>query len=361
MLKKNLRRGWTTGACATAASKAAFIGLMTGRCPDVVTIKLPNGQSPEFNIAYQDINHQSVSAGVIKDAGDDPDVTNGLLIISKIVKRDDKNGISFKAGYGVGTVTLPGLPIDVGEPAINPGPRKMIEENLKELKIAKNNLDIDIIIEVPEGQEISKKTWNERLGIIDGISILGTSGIVIPYSCSAWIHSIHRGIDVAIKTNTEHIAACTGSVSEIAAKNEYNLPAQSMIDMGDFVGGMLKYLKKHTLPRVTIAGGFAKLVKLSQGEMDLHSSRSQVNLEKLKFEIKKLDLVKVNNMELEKITTANQCLSMLGSKKYELAKNVASSAQSVALEFLKNDAIGIDIMIVDRTGNILAKTETKNA
>ena len=151
MLQKNLRRGWTTGACATAASKAAFIGLVTGKCPDIVTIKLPNGQSPKFNIAYQDVTQQSVSAGVIKDAGDDPDVTDGLLIISKIVKRNDQNGIYFKAGNGVGTVTLPGLPLDVGEPAINPGPRKMIEDNLKKLSIAKNNLNVDIIIEVPEG------------------------------------------------------------------------------------------------------------------------------------------------------------------------------------------------------------------
>ncbi len=113
MLQKNLRRGWTTGACATAASKAAFIGLVTGKCPDIVTIKLPNGQSPKFNIAYQDVTQQSVSAGVIKDAGDDPDVTDGLLIISKIVKRNDQNGINFKAGHGVGTITLPGLPLDV--------------------------------------------------------------------------------------------------------------------------------------------------------------------------------------------------------------------------------------------------------
>tara|TARA_Y100000287_G_scaffold20898_1_gene14494 strand:- start:5982 stop:7067 length:1086 start_codon:yes stop_codon:yes gene_type:complete len=361
MLQKNLRRGWTTGACATAASKAAFIGLVTGKCPDIVTIKLPNGQSPKFNIAYQDVTQQSVSAGVIKDAGDDPDVTDGLLIISKIVKRNDQNGIYFKAGNGVGTVTLPGLPLDVGEPAINPGPRKMIEDNLKKLSIAKNNLNVDIIIEVPEGKEISKQTWNERLGIINGISILGTTGIVIPFSCSAWIHSIHRGIDVAIKTNTLHIAACTGSVSEKAAKKEYNLSPQSMIDMGDFVGGMLKYLKKNTVPRVTIAGGFAKLLKLSQGEMDLHSSRSQVNLEKLRSEIKKLDPNNSDHVELRKISTANQCLSILGPKKYELAKNVAVAAQDVVVKYLKKDSVSIDIMIVDRTGDILAKIESRDA
>ena len=360
MLQKNLRRGWTTGACATAASKAAFIGLMTGKCPDVVTIKLPNGQSPKFNIAYQDISHQSVSAGVIKDAGDDPDVTDGLLIISRIVKRNDQNGIYFKAGIGVGTVTLPGLPLEVGEPAINPGPRKMIEDNLRKLSIAKNSLDIDIIIEVPEGQEISKKTWNERLGIVDGISILGTTGIVIPFSCSAWIHSIHRGIDVAIKTNTIHIAACTGSVSERIAKKEYNLPPQSIIDMGDFVGGMLKYLKKNTVPRVTIAGGFAKLLKLSQGAMDLHSSRSQVNLEKLRLVIEKLDLNKSQHTKIKKISTASQCLPILGQKKYELAKYVAARAQEVVLQYLKKDDVRIDIMIVDRTGHILAKTERKD-
>ena len=166
---------------------------------------------------------------------------------------------------------------------------------------------------------------------------------------------------MAIKTNTVHIAACTGSVSEKAAKKEYNLPPQSMIDMGDFVGGMLKYLKKNTVPRVTIAGGFAKLLKLSQGEMDLHSSRSQVNLEKLRSEIKKLDPNNSDHVELRKISTANQCLSILGPKKYELAKNVAVAAQDVVVKYLKKDGVSIDIMIVDRTGDILAKIESRDA
>ena len=134
-----------------------------------------------------------------------------------------------------------------------------------------------------------------------------------------------------------------------------------MIDMGDFVGGMLKYLKKNTVPRVTIAGGFAKLLKLSQGEMDLHSSRSQVNLEKLRSEIKKLNPNNLDHVELRKISTANQCLSMLGPKKYELAKNVAVAAQDVVVKYLKKDGVSIDIMIVDRTGDILAKIESRDA
>ena len=183
MLKKKLRRGWTTGACATAASKAAYIGLLTGICPDKITITLPNGQSPTFTIAYQDVNHQSVSAGIIKDAGDDPDVTNGILIISKVETCHENNGVKFFAGNGVGTVTLPGLPLDVGEPAINPGPRKMIIDTLQEVAIQNSvKLEVNITIEVPEGYEIAKKTWNTRLGIQNGISILGTTGIVIPFS-----------------------------------------------------------------------------------------------------------------------------------------------------------------------------------
>lgn len=362
MLKKKLRRGWTTGACATAASKAAYIGLLTGICPDKITITLPNGQSPTFTIAYQDVNHQSVSAGIIKDAGDDPDVTNGILIISKVETCHENNGVKFFAGNGVGTVTLPGLPLDVGEPAINPGPRKMIIDTLQEVAIQNSvKLEVNITIEVPEGYEIAKKTWNTRLGIQNGISILGTTGIVIPFSCAAWIHSIHRGVDVAKKTNLLHIAACTGSISEKVTQNYFELPDQAMIDMGDFVGGLLKYLKKNTVPRITIAGGFAKLVKLSQGSMDLHSSRSQVDLLSLIEHIKELKIDGEKFKDIKRITTANQCLEILGDIKYDLSLNIAKMAQDQILNMLKQTQIGIDVMIIDRKEEILAQTDIRYA
>ena len=358
MLNKKLRRGWTTGACAVAASKAAYIGLLTGNCPNEITIHLPKGQTPTFNIAYQDIDQQSVSAGVIKDAGDDPDVTDGILIISRIERSNENNGIKFIAGEGVGTVTLSGLPLNIGEPAINPGPRKMITKNIKEIANSYRDIpNINLTIEVPEGRKIARKTWNPRLGIINGISILGTTGIVIPYSCSAWIHSIHRGIDVARHTKLEHIAGCTGSVSEKITRIHYSLPEQAMIDMGDFAGGLLKYLRRNTVPRLTISGGFAKLVKLSQGSMDLHSSRSQVDIKNLQ---KKISLIN-SKIETENILTANQALEMMGSEKYQLAESIANHAQNNVCKMLANSNIGVDIMIIDRKEEILTKTHIKYA
>ena len=358
MLNKKLRRGWTTGACAVAASKAAYIGLLTGNCPDEITINLPKGQTPTFNIAYQDIDQQSVSAGVIKDAGDDPDVTDGILIISRIERCKKNNGIKFIAGEGVGTVTLSGLPLSIGEPAINPGPREMIIKNIKEIASNyKDNPNINITIEVPEGRELAKKTWNPRLGITNGISILGTTGIVIPYSCSAWIHSIHRGIDVARHAKLEHIAGCTGSVSEKITRLHYSLPEQAMIDMGDFAGGLLKYLKRNTVPRLTISGGFAKLLKLSQGAMDLHSSRSQVNIQNLQDKISQIN----GKIETDNILSANQALELLGNKKYQLAESIAKQAQNNACKILANSDIGVDIMIIDRKEEILTKTNIRYA
>ena len=138
--------------------------------------------------------------------------------------------------------------------------------------------DVLVTISIPDGAAIAEKTWNPRLGIIGGLSILGTTGIVHPFSCAAWIHSIHRGVDVARAAGLTHVAGSTGSTSEAAVQQLYSLPDIALIDMGDFAGGLLKYLRVHPIDKVTIAGGFAKITKLAQGAMDLHSARSQIDL-----------------------------------------------------------------------------------
>src|SRR6185437_192695 len=170
----------------------------------------------------------------------------------------------------------------VGEPAINPVPRRMMREVI-EAACAARNLppDFQVTISVRNGRELAEKTWNPRLGILGGLSILGTTGIVVPYSCAAWIASIQRGVDVARAMGLAHVVGSTGDASEKAAMALLGLPIEAYLDMGDFVGGMLKYLKAHPVPEVTIAGGFAKIVKLAQGALDLHSSRSTVDLEML--------------------------------------------------------------------------------
>ena len=311
---KRLRKGWTTGACATAAAKSAFAALITGAFQDPVEIDLPKGKKASFELLESSLDgamgHVRASAAIIKDAGDDPDVTHGAVIRAEVQLASPGDGVTFKAGAGVGTVTQPGLPLNVGEPAINPAPRKMIIDNLASVARA----DVIVTLSVDNGEKLAERTWNGRLGIVGGLSILGTTGIVIPYSCSAWIASIHQGIDVARAAKLDHIAACTGSTSEEMVRKLYDMPLSSIIDMGDFVGGTLKYLRRHPVPRLTIAGGFAKLSKLAAGHMDLHSKRSQVDpahLAGLAAEIGAADSIVE---DIRNCTTANQILLLAGKQ-----------------------------------------------
>jgi cobalt-precorrin-5B (C1)-methyltransferase len=223
--EKVLQRGWTTGACATAATKAALTALITGEFPDPVAILLPKGEVPHFPLAIESLGDGYAMAGIIKDAGDDPDVTHGAMVIAGVRPLRPGSGIKFVAGDGVGTVTKDGLPIEKGEAAINPVPRQMMSDIVTEI-CGEYDLpaDVEIRISIPDGEEIAKKTWNPRLGIVGGLSILGTTGIVHPFSCSAWIHSIHRGIDVARAEGLEHVMGATGSTSEKTAQEMYNLP-----------------------------------------------------------------------------------------------------------------------------------------
>ena len=337
-----LKRGWTTGACATAAVKAALTALQTGTFPDPVSIVLPKGEAPAFALALTDRGEGWARAGIIKDAGDDPDVTHGAMVIAKVTLGG--SGIRFKAGEGVGMVTKPGLPIAVGEPAINPVPRAMMTREVEALRVQ----DVEIEISIPGGLEIAQKTWNGRLGIQGGLSILGTTGIVHPFSCAAWIASIHRGIDVARAAGFNHVAACTGSTSEDAVRAHYGLPLEAMLDMGDFAGGVLKYLRVNPVPRLTIGGGFGKMVKLAQGHMDLHSGRSQVDFEWL--------AARVPQVLQEKVSRANTALEVLELGGVSLAERVAQEALGQARE-VAGEGIKVDAMIVDRGGRIIAHAE----
>jgi cobalt-precorrin-5B (C1)-methyltransferase len=335
-----LRRGWTTGACAAAAAKAAFAALQTGVFPDPVTISLPKGETPSFPLALEELGDGYARAGIVKDAGDDPDVTHGCTVIATV--RASPGGIRFRAGPGVGTVTRAGLPIEPGEPAINPVPRQLIAAAIRDL----GGSDVEVEISVPGGEALAAKTWNPRLGIVGGLSILGTTGIVHPFSCAAWIASIHRGIDVARAMGLRHVAGCTGSTSEDAVRAHHGLPLEAMIDMGDFAGGLLKYLRDHPVARVTIGGGFGKMVKLAQGALDLHSGRSQVDLAwlaQLAPELPAADVLIAN--------TAQQVLDMSGG--LELANRVAARAIETVRSVLRGAPTLADVIIVSRQGQII--------
>ena len=352
-----LRRGWTTGACATAATKAALTALLTGEFPDPVTITLPKGQQPAFALAFERLDADSARAGIVKDAGDDPDVTHRALICAKVSRADDGQGVVFRAGAGVGTVTLPGLPVAVGEPAINPVPRRMMRATVEEVAAAARVAsDMVIEISVPDGERMAEKTWNPRLGIVGGISILGTTGVVIPYSCSAWIHSIHRGIDVAVAAGYKHVAGCTGSTSERAVQTLYGLPDTAMLDMGDFAGGLLKYLRRHPVPRLTIGGGFGKLSKLAMGHMDLHSGRSRVDMARLAAWVRDLGGTPALAAETESANTANQVLHIAGAAGLPLAVRVAREARTRALAML-DGRTRIEVIVFDRQGELAGRSE----
>ena len=338
---KPLRRGWTTGACATAAVKAALIGLWQGRHPEDVRITLPRGEKPVFAISHWAEGPDWVEAGVTKDAGDDPDVTHGALVIARVAASG--GGVTFAAGEGVGMVTKPGLPIPPGEPAINPVPRQMMQAVVADLAQREGRAaDVAITISIPGGAALAAKTWNPRLGIVGGLSVLGTTGIVRPFSCAAWIASIHRGIDVARAEGLSHLAGCTGATSEKAVQAELGLSDQAMLDMGDFVGGMLKYLKRHPVDRITIGGGLGKLTKLGQGALDLHSGRSQVDFGAL---AKALD-----DPTVAEASTVLEVHSRVGQPLIDwLVPAAKATAQAVV------PGIEVAIIAVDRQGRIVGQ------
>jgi cobalt-precorrin-5B (C1)-methyltransferase len=351
-----LRRGWTTGACATAATKAAFTALVTGEFPDPVEILLPKGERPSFALARRERGRNWATAGIVKDAGDDPDVTHLALILAKVSPLNGGGGVQFKAGPGVGTVTRAGLPIEVGEPAINPVPRRMMAAAIEEVAVAHGaEPDVEIEISVPGGEELAKQTWNPRLGIVGGISILGTTGIVHPFSCSAWIASIHRGIDVIRAAGLEHAAACTGSTTESAVQQRYSLPDFAFIDMGDFAGAVLKYLRQHPIKRLTLAGGFGKFCKLADGFLDLHSGRSQVNLDTLARWAAEHGASELTRRLITEANTASEALTIAQQQGVPLAQAVADKAQQVALEEV-NGKVAIEILVYDREGRMVAGT-----
>ncbi len=309
--------------------------------PERVRITLPRGERPVFAVAEGAGGDNWAQAGVIKDAGDDPDVTHGALIRVRV---EPASALCFAAGPGVGTVTRPGLPIPPGEPAINPVPRQMMRDTVAEMadRLGRDPA-LRITVSVRDGAALAAKTWNPRLGILGGLSILGTTGIVRPFSCAAWIASIHRGVDVARATGLTHVAGCTGATSERVVQGLHGLPDQAMLDMGDFVGGLVKYLGRHPVARLTIGGGIGKMTKLAQGAVDLHSGRSQVDFAALAQVLGRAEVARMNTA-LEVFETVGEPMA------------VWVAQQAVArLRARLPEGIAVDVVVIDRAGQILAR------
>ncbi|MAM88687.1 MAG: cobalt-precorrin-5B (C(1))-methyltransferase [unclassified Hahellaceae] len=347
-----LRTGLTTGACATAASLAAARLLLTGKRTTALTIRLPRGGEPEMTIADLMCTGDSAIAGIIKDAGDDPDATHGarLWVEIRLLQRP---GVEFAAGAGVGTVTRKGLSLAVGEPAINPVPRQMITEHLQQLaEEADFTGGFRVTVGVDNGEKIALRTMNGRLGIIGGLSVLGTTGIVRPFSCAAYIASIHQSVDVARANGLTHLAGCTGGTSELFVSRQYGLSEMAIVEMGDFFGALLKYLRRNSVPRFTLVSGFGKLSKFAAGHPDTHSRKCAIDLPWLARQAAALGATEALQAMISRSNTSIETLGYCQQAGIPLGDRLAQLALARVYAYLPAD-IEVAVCAIDRGGELV--------
>ncbi|MFC2758265.1 cobalt-precorrin-5B (C(1))-methyltransferase [Propionibacterium acidifaciens] len=354
--RSGLRPGWTTGACAAAAGRAAWTALLTGVFPDPVEIDLPHGRRPAFALTQEQLGEGWTMAAVTKDAGDDPDVTQGAVVRATLRRGEPGSGIVFRAGEGVGAVTRAGLPLAIGEPAINPVPRRYIAANIAAADReagGSGEPDVLVTVSIDDGETIARRTWNPRIGILGGLSVLGTTGVVVPYSCAAWIASIHEGIDVARATGVQHAAGTTGSSSTATVERLY--PGIELLDMGDFAGAVLKYLHDHPIARITLCGGFAKMSKLANGYLDLHSHRTQVDHEHLAELAARAGAGPELVDRVRQSPTAAGAQALCAEAGVPLGDAVAAAAKAEAQAVIDNPRVDVQVICTDRGGAVVGR------
>lgn len=272
-----LRTGWTTGTCSAAAAKAACAALVSGQAQQRVDVALPSGQRVAFALERCDVDPgRRAEAVVVKDAGDDPDVTHGAHLTATVTWRGAP-GLELDGGVGVGVVTKPGLGLEVGGPAINPVPRRMIAYSVAEvLDVARRG--VRVVVSVPQGEVMARKTTNARLGILGGISILGTTGVVRPFSTASWRASVVQAVQVMAAQGETTLVLCTGGRTEAAAMALLpGLPSVCFVEVGDFTGAALRAAAEAGIGRVVFVGMAGKLTKLASGVLMTHYTRSRVD------------------------------------------------------------------------------------
>lgn len=351
-----LRTGLTTGTCATASVVAAALRLLSNDIYQHVSVTLPKGKVVRLPLHSVKLSERNKArASVIKDAGDDPDVTHGAEVFAEVALIEE--GIRFSALAGVGVVTLPGLPIAAGEPAINPVPRKMIEQHLSDIAHQQGySGGFSVGIGIKKGDELALKTMNPKLGIQGGLSILGTTGIVRPFSCSAWIASIYQGIDVAIANGQQHLYACTGNQSEAWATTHRQVKSIALIEMGDFAGAVLKHLVKHPVPALSLVGGIAKFTKLAQGATNLHSKASRVDFVALSELLNEIGASDELVVACREANTVSEVVSLSETEQLPFAQTVCERALQVVQNNLGRSAadIVVELVAINRSGESLA-------
>ena len=338
-----LRSGYTTGACAAATAKAAALFFLTGEVPVSVDIPFPDGTRHHFAFTYSAIDtYGATTMGLRKDAGDDPDVTNKALIMATVqwadeqenAKAIDLGDILLMAGKGVGMVTKPGLAIVPGEPAINPVPRTMIAEAVAEVTAQHPTMStkkLQVTITVPEGEFLSTRTLNHRLGIIGGLSILGTTGIVRPISASAWKDTVSASMSVARKTGLHDIVLSTGRTSEKGAQQVLDLPIEAYAMMGDFLHFSLTEAAQYNFTRIHYAGMWAKVMKAALRIPHTHVRNGALEVEQAAHLL--LELGASGGLK-EKLTGSNTAREMLyhliAAKRDDLIMAVCGKAKMYA-------------------------------
>ncbi len=357
--KENLREGYTTGACATATTTAAVRALVSGETISAVTIDLPVRKNVTFRMARCEfVARHRVRCGVIKDAGDDPDVTHGAEI-QATAEWLPAPEIVITGGAGVGTVTKPGLPVPVGEPAINPVPRRMIEAAVRaEAGQQLATRGVKITITVPHGEKIAAETYNPRLGILGGISILGTTGIVKPYSVSAYRASIYVEMKVAVANGAMHVVFTTGNRSETYARAQYpHLPEMAFLQVGDHLDYALKQARRLKISRVSISTMVGKLSKMAQGRFQTHVSSGTIDHDFLAAVAADIGAPAEVVAQVRTANTARHTQMILrkagiSGLETELAQRAAENAR----RFI-NGAFAVNVLCFDVRGKLLGTGE----
>lgn len=354
--KEKLRTGYTTGTSATAAAKAALLSIINQTKIENVDVKLPKGSFIKIPIHLCQFDKNGAKCSVIKDGGDDPDVTHGAEIVVELSFTDKINEIEIDGGEGVGIVTKPGLGLELNKAAINPVPKKMIDENLREITdkhLVKKG--IKVIISVPKGKELGPKTDNPRIGILNGISILGTSGIVIPFSTASYAASIRQNIDVAIAMGNYTVVLTTGGRSEDFAKKIVDLPEHCFVQMGDFSGYTIQQCARKEIKKAYVVGFIGKLAKMAAGVKQTHVKGSKVDMNFLAELAKKCNANEITIESIKKANTARHVSEIITEN------NVKGFFEEICNETYRHmrkhseEKVPLDVILFDFDGNILAR------
>lgn len=356
---KKLRKGFTTGTCATAATAAAISMILNQDIEEKVTVSTANGVEVTMDIKDPSFGELTASAAVEKDGGDDADATHGLLIYSTVTLIPDSNDIEIDGGEGVGRVTQKGLKCDVGMAAINPTPRAMIEKTARQL--LGPNCGAKIIISVPGGEETAKLTYNSRLGIVGGISILGTTGIVNPMSEESWKASITIELTMLYNQGYRSVVLAPGNYGEDFATNVLGIPPHRIVNMSNFVGHVLKEVQRIGFTRVLMVGHMGKFVKVAGGIFLTHSKDSDARMEIIMANLALLGAPVELLEKVDQCITTDAAGTLIEEYHYEEVYQVLVDKMKFRSERLlrnRKPEVSIDVVTFGTEAGYLASTQT---